>query len=107
MWPDQSQERNALIPHLHEHDNLGEFVAISTMRIQVPTCFNMHADDNEPTCFSMHADDNEPACLSMHADDNECKTQKHVAIKIIERKNGCASVTSRRTFYKRVTLFRQ
>jgi len=24
VWPDSYQERNAFIPHLHEHDNLGE-----------------------------------------------------------------------------------
>jgi hypothetical protein len=34
VWPNSSQERNALIPHLHEHDNLGEFMAISTMRMR-------------------------------------------------------------------------
>jgi hypothetical protein len=47
LWPDSYQLRNVLIPELHEHDNLGEFVAISTMRIQVPTCLSMHADDKE------------------------------------------------------------
>jgi len=47
LWPDYGQECNALIPQLHEHDNLGEFVAISTKRIQVPTCLNIHADDKE------------------------------------------------------------
>ena len=33
LWPDSYQERNALIPQLHEHDNIWELVAISTMRI--------------------------------------------------------------------------
>jgi hypothetical protein len=33
VWADVYQWRNALKLHTHEHDNLGEFVAISTMRV--------------------------------------------------------------------------
>jgi len=47
FWPDSDQGHNVLIPQLHEHDNLGEFMAISTMRIQVLTSLSMHADDKE------------------------------------------------------------
>jgi hypothetical protein len=47
LWPDSYQGHNVIIRQLHEHDNFGEFVAISTMRIQVPTWLSMHADDKE------------------------------------------------------------
>jgi hypothetical protein len=35
LLPDLYRERNALIPHLHEHDILWEFVAISVRRIHL------------------------------------------------------------------------
>jgi len=50
VWPDSYQERNALIPHLHEHVNLGD------------------TWQSLPCTFGM-------TCLSMHAYDNECKSQ--------------------------------
>ena len=58
MWPDYSQERNALIPHRHDHDNLSDAwqSLLSAFSADLP---RMHAGDNEPTCFKMHADDNE------------------------------------------------
>jgi hypothetical protein len=35
VWRDSYQKCNTLIPHWHEHDNLAEFVAISTMCIHL------------------------------------------------------------------------
>ena len=33
MWAGSYQWCNALVPHLHKQDNLGEFVEISTMHV--------------------------------------------------------------------------
>ena len=43
----------------------------------------------------------------LHVHDNLGDSWQSCAIRIMERKHGCAYVTSQWTFYKEVTLFRQ
>jgi len=67
VWPDSYQERNTYLPHLHEHYNLGELVAISTVPIQVPTSLSIHADDKECKTQSMMLSESWKGNMGAHA----------------------------------------